>query len=274
MRRGLAVIKLFGVVATAAVIMPAQFVAIALHQPTARRIPKGFHKAMLWLIGLRVDVRGQPVKGEPVFFVSNHASYLDVVVLGSKIEACFVAKSEVARWPFFGWLAHAARTVFLERDRRAQTGRQRDTLIARLAGGDSLVLFPEGTSNDGNRMERFKSALLSAAEGEMPGGGEPWVQPVSIAYTGVHGIPMGRPMRPKFAWYGDMELVPHLYDLMQIGPCEVEVHFLEPVRASDFASRKHLSEHCHSEISAALGAALQGKPVQGIMRAPLSSSRR
>lgn len=261
MRRLIAIVKLSGVFATGLVLMPAQFVATAVHQPTARRIPKVFHKVMLWLVGMRVKVTGTPLKGEPVFFVSNHASYLDVIVLGSKIEACFIAKSEVAGWPFFGWLAQASRTVFVERERRAQAHRQRDMLVERMASGDSLVLFPEGTSNDGNRIERFKSALFSAAEGEMPGGNRPRVQPVSIAYTGIHGIPMGRPGRPKFAWYGDMDLMPHLYELMQIGPCEVEVHFLAPVSAADFTSRKELTEHCHREISTTMGAVLQGKPL-------------
>lgn len=259
MRRVVAALKLLGVFVTGVALMPLQFVAIAVHKPTARRIPKLFHRIMLRLIGMRVVVKGQAVVGEPVFYVSNHASYLDVVVLGSHIEACFIAKSEVAGWPFFGWLAHASRTVFLERERRAQAGLQRDTLVARLASGDNLVLFPEGTSNDGNKVKHFKSTLLSAAEGQMSDGAQPRVQPVSIAYTGIHGIPMGRVRRPKFAWYGDMELMPHLFDLMQIGPCEVEVHFLAPVRAADFASRKQLTEHCRGEIVAALGAVLQGK---------------
>lgn len=263
MRRVVAVFKLFGIVLTAAVLTPPQLVAIAVHKPTARKIPKLFHHIMLWLVGMRVLVKGRPLDNEPVFFVSNHASYLDVIVLGSRIEACFIAKSEVAGWPFFGWLAQASRTVFLERERRAQAGQQRDTLISRLASGDSLVLFPEGTSNDGNKVERFKSALLSAAEGQMSDGAQPRVQPISIAYTGIHGIPMSRPWRPKFAWYGDMELMPHLYELMQIGPCEVEVHFLAPVRAADFASRKQLSEHCRGEIVTTMGAVLQGKSLSG-----------
>lgn len=261
MRRVIAVFKLLGVFLTGAVLMPVQLVAIVLHKPTARKIPILFHRIMLRLIGMRVAVKGLPVDGAPAFFISNHASYLDVVVLGSQIEACFVAKSEVARWPFFGWLAQASRTVFLERDRRTQAGAQRDTLVNRLASGDSLVLFPEGTSNDGNRVKRFKSTLLGAAEHHMPGGHQPRVQPVSIAYTGIHGIPIGRVWRPKFAWYGDMELMPHLYELMQVGPCEVEVHFLTPVRAADFASRKHLTDHCRGQIIATMGAVLQGKPV-------------
>ncbi len=261
MRRVLAIAKLTGVFVTGMIILPLQVIASAIHQPTARRIPKIFHNVMLWLVGMRVKVIGQPITGEPVFFVCNHASYLDVIILGSRIEAYFIAKSEVAGWPFFGWLARAGRTVFLERDKRSQAHRQRDLLVARLADGDSLVLFPEGTSNNGNRIERFKSALLSVAEGELPGGNQPRVQPISIAYTGIHGIPMGRSWRPKFAWYGDMDLMPHLYELMQIGPCEVEVHFLKPVSAADFDSRKDLTEYCHREIATTLGAVLQGKRV-------------
>ena len=146
----------------------------------------------------------------PTLFVCNHSSYLDITVLGSMILGSFVAKTEVASWPFFGMLAKLQRTIFVDR-RRHSTHTQRDDLLARLTEGDNVILFPEGTSNDGNRVLPFRSALFSVAEPRRHGGGEGQikdliVQPVSIAYVRLNGLPVGHGLRPLFAWYGDMEL--------------------------------------------------------------------
>jgi len=260
MRRALAVVKMIGVVVAAGVIGVPQIVATAIHKPSSRRIPKLWHKSMLGLVRMKVIARGTPLSGEPVVFISNHASYVDVIVLGSIIEGCFVAKSEVAGWPFFGWLAKVGRTVFVDRERRSNAGKQRDTLVDHLRNGDNVIFFPEGTSNNGQHIQRFKSTLLAAAEPPVVGEEPARVQPIVIAYTGVHGLPMGRRALPKFAWYGDMELMPHLFDLMQVGPCEVQVEFLEPVSITEFGgSRKALAAHCEAAISARLGPLLHSK---------------
>ena len=259
MRRAIAVVKMLGVVVAAGIIGVPQIVATAVHTPTARRIPKLWHKSMLGLVQMKVISKGEPLRDEPVVFISNHASYIDVIVLGSLIEGCFVAKSEVAGWPFFGWLAKVGRTVFVERERRSTAGEQRDTLVDHLREGDNVIFFPEGTSNNGQHIERFKSTLLAAAEHPVVGDEPARVQPIAIAYTGIHGLPMGRRALPKFAWYGDMELLPHLYELMQVGPCEVQVIFLEPVSIKDFKSRKDLAAHCQSVISSKMGDMLHSK---------------
>src|SRR5208282_2325710 len=87
---------------------------------------------------------------------------------------------------------------------------QRDAICERLVAGDALILFPEGTSGDGNRPLPFKTALFGAAEKR--GNVRPVVvQPVSLAYTRLDGIPIGRSFRPFFSWYGAMGLVPHLW---------------------------------------------------------------
>ena len=98
------------------------------------------------------------------------------------------------------------------------------------------MLFPEGTSNDGNRVLPFKSALLGAAELEIDFDGRPMhvpIQPVSVSYVGLYGIPMGRECRPLFAWYGDMELVPHLWEAVKTGPIDVVVEFHPPLTVDD-----------------------------------------
>src|SRR5439155_9057911 len=106
----------------------------------------------------------------------------------------------------FGWLAKLQRSVFINRQVRS-TADQRDSSAARLAAGEALILFPEGTSGDGVRLLPFKSALFSVAD--HAASGPVTVQPVSIAYTRLDGIPLGRALRPFFAWYGSMSLAPH-----------------------------------------------------------------
>jgi lyso-ornithine lipid O-acyltransferase len=167
----------------------------------------------------------------------------------------FVAKSEVGTWPFFGTLARLQRTVFVTRARRSKTAAARDAIAERLAQGDVLVLFPEGTSDDGNSVLPFKSALLSAADTALQKGGEVTVQPVSTAYVAREGMPMGRENRPLYAWYGDMELVPHLWGALRSGPLDVVVQFHAPLKAMD---RKELARAAWDMVRKGQAAALAG----------------
>jgi len=219
--------------------------------------PVWYHRRCCRLLGFRVVRRGKPVPDGPVLFVSNHCSYLDITVLGSLVPASFVAKTEVGQWPLFGALAKLQRSVFVDRQ-SFRAVKQRDEMSARLEAGDSLILFPEGTSSDGNRVLPFKSSLLSVAELE-PGGQPLTVQPVSIAYTMLDGLPMGRYLRPFFAWYGDMDLVSHLWQWAGLGRLTVVVRFHEPVTLARFSSRKALSEHCYVVISRGMSEALAGR---------------
>ncbi len=124
---------------------------------------RAYWSGMCDLIGLKVRLIGQPATRQPaagrkdataprpVVFVSNHSSWLDVLVLGGRLDACFIAKEEVARWPLVSLVAKLGRTVYVRRT-RTSTGRERDDMRTRLADGDSLILFPEGTTSDGSRV--------------------------------------------------------------------------------------------------------------------------
>ncbi|MGA1856604.1 lysophospholipid acyltransferase family protein [Azospirillum sp. 11R-A] len=239
-------------------LIPLQALAVARNWRLCRTLPAFYHGACARLIGLDVVVRGQRADG-PVLFVSNHSSYLDIIVLGSQIPGSFVAKSEVGSWPFFGLLARLQRTVFVERKARASVDKQRDDIGSRLDGGDSLILFPEGTSSDGNRTLPFKTALFAVAARRIDG--RPLtVQPVSVAATRLDGIPMGFAFRPFYAWYGDMDLAPHLWQAFRLGGMTVEVEFHPPVTIDGFSSRKALAEHCHRVISDGVACAISGRP--------------
>ncbi|PWC51082.1 1-acyl-sn-glycerol-3-phosphate acyltransferase [Azospirillum sp. TSA6c] len=239
-------------------LIPLQALAVARNWRLCRTLPAFYHGVCARLIGLDVVVRGQRADG-PVLFVSNHSSYLDVIVLGSQIPGSFVAKSEVGSWPFFGLLARLQRTVFVERKARASVDKQRDDIGSRLDGGDSLILFPEGTSSDGNRTLPFKTALFAVAARRIDG--HPLtVQPISVAATRLDGIPMGFAFRPFYAWYGDMDLAPHLWQAFRLGGMTVEVEFHPPVTIDGFSSRKALAEHCHRVISDGVACAISGRP--------------
>jgi len=226
---------------------------IGFPKPIIRR----WHTDSSRIAGVTPTVHGTPVTDRPILFVSNHVSYLDISILGSLLDACFVAKQEVNGWPIFGYLARLQRTVFVER-RAVRAADQREVLRERLLQGDSLILFPEGTSSDGNRALRFKSALFDAANIELDHG-HVEVQPISIAYTRFDGMPMGRMLRPFYAWYGDMELAPHLWRALGMGTIGVDVVFHEPVRLEDFGSRKALAQHCEKVVSDGLSNALSGR---------------
>ena len=125
----------------------------------------------------------------------------------------FVAKKEVAGWPIFGWLAKLQRTVFIDRERRHRTGAATQEIAERLIGGDAVVLFAEGTSSDGNRVLPFRSALIGAvhhAIGSSTHHERVTVQPLSLAYVDLNGLPLGRAFRSRVAWYGDADLISHL----------------------------------------------------------------
>ncbi len=193
----------------------------------------------------------------PTLFVCNHVSYVDIEVIGSVIEGSFVAKREVAGWPLFGWLAKLQRTVFVERRSRGVAG-ERDGLAQRLNAGDNIILFAEGTSSDGNRLKPFKSSLFSVAEQTVRG--RPLtVQPVSIAYTRLDGMPIGRQWRPFFAWYGAMDLAPHLWHLLGLGRTTVDLIFHPVLTVADAGSRKALALTCQRVIAEGLEAANSGR---------------
>jgi 1-acyl-sn-glycerol-3-phosphate acyltransferase len=238
-------------------LIPVQAVALILRLPLSRRIPLWYHRICCRLLGIRLEVFGRRSRTRPTLFVANHSSYLDIAIYGALIPGSFVAKSEVAGWPLFGLLAKLQRSVFV--DRRVRTSHLQATALGqRLEAGDSMILFPEGTSDDGNHILPFKSALLSVAEFRAKG--EPLtVQPVSLTYSRVDGVPIGRHLRPFYAWYGDMDLLGHAAELVGLGRLTVTVSFHPPVTIDEFESRKALSQHCYERIVSSHSDALSGR---------------
>ena len=242
--------------------IPYQSLALRFGWKRRKTFPHAYHRFMARLFGVRIKTIGKPLTGEGVLIVANHTSWLDIIVFSAVGHVSFVAKAEVATWPLFSTLAKLQETVFVERTRRHATGEARDLIRERLLSGDTLVLFPEGTSNDGNMVLNFKSALMGAAEARVADGkgGERAVrvQPVSTAYVSLHGMPMGRENRPLYAWYGDMELVPHLWEALKTGPIDVIVEFHAPMDVDQFGGRKALAARAEAIVRRGQWRALAG----------------
>ena len=237
-----------------------QAVLIRLPGTPKARFARLYWRGVTCLLGLRVRVVGQRVRSlagneRSVVFIANHSSWLDIVTLGGLVEACFVSKAEVGRWPGVGTVAKLGRTVFVSR-RAGETVRERDEMRARLASGDNLVLFPEGTSSDGSRVLPFRTAFFSIVEGEHP----PLVQPVSLVYDRLGWLPTGRAARPMFSWYGGMDLAPHFWRFAQQRGVRATVVFHPPLDPAAFPSRKALAQEAWLVVAEGAAALRQNRP--------------
>lgn len=237
--------------------LPVQVILLGLRSPLRDRFPVVYHRLCLRILGIEVLLHGVPSRQRPTLFVANHSSYLDIMVLGSLIGGSFIAKSEVRSWPFFGLLARLQRTVFVDR-KQASVSLHRASIVTRLEAGDRLVLFPEGTSSDGNRTLPFKSALFSVAQVRVNGAPLP-VQPISITCTALDGIPLGRWLRPVYAWYGDMDLLPHMWNVAKAGKLSVSVVFHAVATIDEKGSRKALANACWEAVADGVARANAGR---------------
>ena len=245
-----------------AVAAPFQLIAIRRGNPLRRRLPQIWHRTAARLIGLRLRIHGEPagLDGTGVLIAANHVSWLDIVALGAAAPVSFIAKDEVSGWPGVSILAKLQETLFVERHRRGKAGEQAARIRERLETGDNVVLFPEGTTSDGNFLLPFKSALFGAVGVNASAGDTPiHVQPVAIVYTHVHGMPMGRYDRPVAAWPGDIELGPHLWRVLGEGAIDVTIIFGEAFPASDMADRKALAVACEEAIRDMASVVLRGR---------------
>ncbi len=225
-------------------------------------IASNYYRVLCSLLRIRVRVNGEPVRNRAVFFVSNHVSWADILVIGSIAPVAFVAKREVRDWPLVGITAQLQRTVFVDRTRRHQTPESVSQIVKRLAGGTSVVLFAEGTSSDGNRVLPFRSALLGAVEEAASSGDSSiLIQPMSITYTAQHGIPMGRQRRPIVAWYGDLDFMPHIKAFIERSAVDAAVSFGEPVCVNSATDRKAVTRQLETAVRHLLATSLRGRPL-------------
>lgn len=194
-------------------------------------------RALLRLLAIRVTVDGTPPP-PGVALVANHLSYLDVVVLGSLVDAAFVAKADVAGWPGIGPLARRAGTIFLDRARKRDLARVIPLVEAELAARRSVVFFPEGTSTAGAEILAFRSSLFAAP---LRAG-----RPVACAALRYAADPRDPHASRSVCWWGDMPFLPHLFALMRLRGVTATVSFPAETLWED--DRKRLARRAREAV--------------------------
>lgn len=203
----------------------------------------------LWLMGIRVTLRGTLAEG-PSLVVANHCGYIDVLLLARLGELFFTPKSDVRGWPFVGALIARFNVRFVDRS-PGRTKKMQRSLFTLLKSGGRICVFPEATTGDGRKMLPFKSSLFSLAEqweGERP---LP-VQPVTIAYRRVNGLPINDETWPKVAWYGEIDIVRHLLGFFALRSVEAEVIAHPPLALEPGESRKRLCARAEAAVASGL----------------------
>lgn len=264
--RGAAVLAGFAVLTLP--LLPVQAALVRFAPGLARRLPHWYHRQVCRLVGLRLRVEGEVSRAGPVLLVSNHTSWLDISVLSAVAPVSFVAKREVGGWPGVGTLARLQRTVFVDRERRAKVAETAGEIMSRLAAGDTVVLFAEGTTSDGNRVLPFRSSLFAAvkptravAPTSAAGAhqGDVDVQTVALVYTRHNGLSLGRHERHVIGWYGDMEMLSHAWAVLQGGPIDVTVRIGPRRPLEAFADRKALAVESEAAIRRSVVGILRGR---------------
>lgn len=202
------------------------------------------------ILHIRIKVKGGVAAVRPLLVVSNHLSYLDIIVLGSVFPFRFTPKMEISGWAGISSLCRAAGCIFVDR-RAAKLHETMDKLRMALGQREVISLFPEATTGNGLRTLSFKPGFFNLAEAPVAGV-DLTVQPAALIYTHIGGLPIDSCQWPKLAWYGDMLLVPHVWELLKLGRIDVTLEFLPPAGMREHAGRKGLAAHCHQAIAEAI----------------------
>ena len=242
------------------VVIPAQWLINALHLPFWTVLPRAFHRMGCMFLGLRVRVIGQPATGRATLLVSNHISWTDIIAIGSVADVTFVAKREVGEWFFVGMMARLQKTIFVDRTRRSDAGRTSREMGQQMASGNAVLLFAEGQSDIGTHVLPFRSALVGAAQHAMidAGATDVLIQPLTIAYTKLQGLPVSRNERSLIAWVKSKSLQQNIAEILGGGVKDVTVAFGAPLPLRQTDDRKLVTKTAEQQVRQMLVALNRG----------------
>jgi lyso-ornithine lipid O-acyltransferase len=209
------------------------------------------HQALCLALGVRLRIHGAPAAVAPQLVVANHVSWLDIVVLGAMRPTAFLAKKEVGEGFFTRHLVALQGAVYIDRSRRRKIPAANAEMARRMRAGAPVVLFAEATTNDGNRILRFRSSHFEAArlalDPDQPQKAGV-VQPLFIAYSRRVGLPVGRAERPQVAWYGDMTFYDHLWSFLMAGRMDCDIYCGAPIDVRPAENRKILARRAEAAV--------------------------
>ena len=222
--------------------MPIQFLLILVKSNLRFFLPLIFHKFLLKILGIRLSIKGKPSERKPLILIGNHCSYLDIIILGSILPVCFVAKSEIKGWFLFGTLASLQNSIFIDR-RNFKALDSLKKISKNLSSNFAIIIFPEGTTNNGKRVQKFRASLFKIFEDDPTLG----LQNFSLCYTHINSMPLDNRMRPNIAWYGEMSLITHLKRLLNYSSIGAKLQF-HPTIVPHGVTRKIISEESREQV--------------------------
>ena len=206
-----------------------------------------FYKIIKFITGLKItyDKKNYNHKKKGTLYVANHVSWFDIICLGTLLNARFIAKKEVSKMGIFGFLAKLSNTFFIDNSDKNKIIEYNHIINQKLRRGENFIIFPEGTTSDGNGIKQFKSSMLECAFDEK---NLIHIQPISICYSRKNNLPMGLFLRRHISWVGDTSMVDAMINFLSSGPVTVELVFHNELNASSFNNRKDLTYYCENQI--------------------------
>lgn len=243
--------------------IPTQFVITRLGLPGWNALPRLFHTCGCIFLGMKVTLIGKPAHGRATLLTSNHISWTDIIAIGSVADVTFVAKSEIQRWFFVGFMASLQRTIFVDRNRRSEAGKTSREIGRHMAAGNAVLLFAEGQSDVGTHVLPFRSALIGAAQHAMleAGAKDVSIQPLTVAYTRLQGLPVSRSERGLIAWIRGKSFGQNVKEMLTGGTREVTVAFGIPRPLSEGDDRKTITRAAEADVRRMLVALNRGQPL-------------
>ena len=189
-----------------------------------------------------------------VLYIANHVSWFDIICLGTLLNARFIAKKEVSQMGIFGFLAMLSNTFFIDNENKNKIVEYNYLIQKKLKAGENFIIFPEGTTSDGNGIKNFKSSMLECA---FDNNNEIKIQPISICYSKLNNIPMGIYLRRNIAWVGDTSMVAAMANFLRSGRITVDIIFHDLMSVNNFKNRKELAAHCEKQILSGLNQSIK-----------------
>lgn len=185
---------------------------------------------------------------ENFLIISNHLSYLDILITSSVLPSCFVTSVDLGESKFLGTICELGGALFVERRHRGMIEQDTRNLAETLKDGFNLVLYPEGTSMNGEKVMPFKKSLLMSAVQAQKN-----ILPICIKYLEIDGEPLSVENRDRVCWYGDLPFGGHAASLMKTKSLKVELQFLDVIKVTPESTRHELAEKAQAAITQAYG---------------------
>jgi 1-acyl-sn-glycerol-3-phosphate acyltransferase len=222
---------------------PPCWLAQAFGWGVGRRAPVFFQRLLCAGLGVRVRRHGTLSAAATQLIVANHVSWLDIPVLASLGPMSFLAKKEIGEHSIGRELVALQGAVYVDRHRRSCIPGVNARMARAMRAGSPVVLFPEATTGDGNRLLPFRSSHFEAIRLAAFGNNDrpAIVQPIFLDYSRLAGLPLSRVERPRVAWYGDMTFLPHFFRFARGGRVTCEVYCGPPIRVLPDMDRKEVA---------------------------------